>query len=87
MTHRNVSGDLLDIDTDDFSLETTVPTDLSLSPDTASEADSRHNKKKRHGNSQINRQLLERKQLLHDMQVILFSCIRVIFLQYNRLGP
>ncbi|CAD5116145.1 DgyrCDS5068 [Dimorphilus gyrociliatus] len=46
------------LDSDDLSLETTVPTDLSLSPDIS------HPSKSKVGRSQ-----LEKKQLQHDLQV------------------
>ena len=52
------------MESEDISLETTVPTDLSLSPDEISEI-GHGDKKKR-----ISKQLLERKQLLHDYQVL-----------------
>lgn len=55
------------MESDELSLETTVPTDLSLSADEAERAahiasgDARRKK--------VSKQLLERKQLLHDLQV------------------
>ena len=52
--------------TEDFSLdlETTVPTDLSISPDETSEFGLRDERKK-----YVSKQLYERKQLQHDLQV------------------
>ena len=54
--------------TDDFSLdlETTVPTDLSLSPDETNEVIQRNEERRK----RIHKQLYERKQLLHDIQVL-----------------
>ena len=53
--------------TDEISLdlETTVPTDLSLSPDETAGIRSRVHEKRK-----INRQIYEKKQLLHDIQVL-----------------
>ena len=53
--------------TEDFSLdlETTVPTDLSLSPDETSDFGAYNERKKK-----LSKQLYERKQLLHDIQVL-----------------
>lgn len=54
------------MESDDLSLETTVPTDLSLSPeDTSAEYRDTEDRKKR-----ISKQLLERKQILHDLQLL-----------------
>ena len=55
-----------ELDTDEISLETTVPTDFSVSADDT-DVDIHHgiDKKKK-----ISKQLLERKQLLHDLQVV-----------------
>ena len=51
------------MDSDDLSFETTGPTDLSLSGD---DNMLRHQRdRKRH----ISKQLIERKQFLHDIQV------------------
>lgn len=53
--------------TDEISLEleTTVPTDLSLSPDEGKGLRSRGHEKRK-----LNRQIYEKKQLLHDIQVL-----------------
>ncbi|ELU12770.1 hypothetical protein CAPTEDRAFT_192595 [Capitella teleta] len=64
MARRHLRSDF-STDTDDLSLETTVPTDFSLSPDEFSELADSTDRKKR-----ISKQLLERKQLLHDLQVV-----------------
>lgn len=63
---KSLSKMMQEFDTDEISLETTVPTDLSVSADDT-DVDLQHNfdKKKR-----ISKQLLERKQLLHDLQVV-----------------
>ncbi len=53
------------MESDDYSLETTVPTDLSLSADEISDYGAAQERKKA-----ISKQLLERKQLLHDLQLL-----------------
>ena len=63
MAGRDLSKTFEDIDSEDYSLETSVPTDLTMSPD-HSEAETRN--KKRH----ITKQLIERKQMLHDLQLL-----------------
>ncbi|XP_076467958.1 progesterone-induced-blocking factor 1-like [Babylonia areolata] len=63
MAARDLSKTFEDVESDDPSLETSVPTDLTMSPD-YSEGAGRN--KKRH----ITKQLIERKQLVHDMQVL-----------------
>ncbi len=55
----------LDLDADELSLETTVPTDLSVSADDTDVDLQGYDKKKK-----ISKQLLERKQLQHDLQVV-----------------
>ena len=54
-----------ELDTDEISLETTVPTDFSVSADDT-DVDIQHGFDKK----KISKQLLERKQLLHDLQVV-----------------
>ena len=54
-----------ELDTDEISLETTVPTDFSVSADDT-DVDIHHGIDKK----KISKQLLERKQLLHDLQVV-----------------
>ena len=65
-TKKDLSKIMQELDTDEISLETTVPTDLSVSADDT-DVDLQHgfDRKKR-----ISKQLLERKQLLHDLQVL-----------------
>ncbi|XP_064636325.1 progesterone-induced-blocking factor 1-like [Lineus longissimus] len=61
---KNLSKTFTELESDDFSLETpSEPTDFSISPD-VSEV---HEKKK---SGRITRQLLERKQLAHDVQLL-----------------
>lgn len=55
-----------EMESDELSLETSVPTDLTLSPDRENgHADDRRDRK-----SKVTRQLIERKQLMHDMQLL-----------------
>ncbi|BFZ15223.1 hypothetical protein BsWGS_18261 [Bradybaena similaris] len=63
MATRDLSKTFEDVESEDFSLETSVPTDITMSPD-HSEAERRN--KKRH----ITKQLIERKQMIHDLQVL-----------------
>ena len=63
MAARDLSKTFEDIESDDFSLETSVPTDITMSPD-HSIHETRN--KKRH----ITKQLIERKQMTHDMQLL-----------------
>ncbi|KAK7096662.1 progesterone-induced-blocking factor 1-like [Littorina saxatilis] len=64
MASRDLSKTFEDVESDDPSLETSVPTDLTMSPDYSEREGGRS--KKRH----ITKQLIERKQLVHDMQVL-----------------
>merc|ERR1711862_944378 len=64
MARRNVHDDFLDLDSDDISLETTVPTDFSLSADD-SELPSSAEKTRR-----MHRHVIDKKQLLHDLQLL-----------------
>ncbi|GFN91617.1 progesterone-induced-blocking factor 1 [Plakobranchus ocellatus] len=63
MAARDLSKTFEEVESEDFSLETSVPTDMTMSPD-HSEAEGK--RKKRH----LTKQLIERKQLLHDMQLL-----------------
>ena len=64
MAHTDISRTFSEMDTEDFSLETTAPTtDISLSDDFSDTAGGDRRKK-------LSKQLLERKQLLHDIQVL-----------------
>lgn len=64
MAAKDLSKTFEDVESDDPSLETSVPTDLTMSPDHSEREGSRS--KKRH----ITKQLIERKQLMHDMQLL-----------------
>ena len=64
MASRDLSKTFEDVDTDDPSLETSVPTDLTMSPDYSEREGGRN--KKRH----ITKQLIEKKQLTHDLQLL-----------------
>lgn len=64
MAARDVSSRTFEeIDSEDFSLETSLPTDLTMSPD-HSEGETRN--KKRH----ITKQIIEKKQMAHDIQLL-----------------
>ena len=67
MAKRDLSKTFQDMESEDLSLETTVPTDLSLtlSPDELSDHTHNHSRRRTH-----NKYLLERKQLAHDLQVV-----------------
>ncbi|XP_062569108.1 progesterone-induced-blocking factor 1-like [Saccostrea cucullata] len=55
-----------EMESDELSLETSVPTDLTLSPD----RENGHAEDRRDRKSKVTRQLIERKQLMHDMQLL-----------------
>ncbi|XP_067663556.1 progesterone-induced-blocking factor 1-like [Haliotis asinina] len=63
MAARDLSKTFEEFESEDISYETSVPTDLTMSPD---HSDGEGLTKKRH----VTKQLIERKQLLHDMQVM-----------------
>ena len=63
MAARDLSKTFEEVESEDVSLETSLPTDMTLSPD-HSEAEGK--RKKRY----LTKQLIERKQLLHDMQLL-----------------
>ncbi len=65
MAKKDLSATFLEMESDEISLETTVPTDFDLSGDEASELAAHHRRKR-----SVSKQLYERKQLLHDMQVV-----------------
>ena len=65
MAKKDISRTFSELESEDFSLETSVPTDLSLSPDEMSEMGGGNDRRKR-----ISKQLLERKQLQHDLQLV-----------------
>jgi progesterone-induced-blocking factor 1 len=63
---KNFSKTFTEMESDDFSLETpSEPTDFSMSPDVSESHEKGKNKSGR-----ITRQLLERKQLAHDVQLL-----------------
>ncbi|XP_041358363.1 progesterone-induced-blocking factor 1-like [Gigantopelta aegis] len=64
MAGRDISKTFEEFESDELSLETSVPTDLTLSPD-HSDGEGRGTRKKR-----ITKQLIERKQLVHDIQLL-----------------
>ncbi|KAL5012861.1 hypothetical protein ScPMuIL_011412 [Solemya velum] len=65
MAAKNLSKTFDEMESDDLSYdyETSIPTDLTMSPD---HSDGGGDKKK----TKITRQLIERKQLVHDMQLL-----------------
>ncbi|GFS03999.1 progesterone-induced-blocking factor 1 [Elysia marginata] len=63
MAARDLSKTFEEVESEDLSLETSLPTDMTISPD-HSEAEGK--RKKRY----LTKQLIERKQLLHDMQLL-----------------
>lgn len=66
MAARDLSKTFDEIESEDFSgLETSVPTDLTLSPDRSD-----HHGERKERKSKITKQLIERKQLSHDLQLV-----------------
>ena len=67
MAKRDLSRTFQEMESEDLSLETTVPTDLSLtlSVDELSDHTHTHNRRRTQ-----NKYLIERKQLAHDLQVV-----------------
>lgn len=66
MAARDLSKTFDEFESEDFSgFETSVPTDLTLSPDRSDHHDERRDKK-----SKITKQLIEKKQLAHDLQLV-----------------
>ncbi|XP_052815474.1 progesterone-induced-blocking factor 1-like [Mya arenaria] len=64
MAARDLSKTFDEFESEDLSgFETSVPTDLTLSPD-------RTDRHERNRNSKITKQLIERKQLSHDLQLV-----------------
>ncbi|XP_048243821.1 progesterone-induced-blocking factor 1-like [Haliotis rufescens] len=63
MAARDLSKTFEEFESEDISYETSVPTDLTMSPE---HSDGEGLTKKRH----ITKQLIERKQLIHDIQVL-----------------
>ena len=64
MAGRDISKTFEEFESDEISLETSVPTDLTMSPD-PSDGEGRGARKTR-----ITKQLIERKQLVHDIQLL-----------------
>lgn len=67
MAARDLSKTFDEFESDELSLETSVPTDLTLSPERETDRFAQDRKDRR---SKITRQLIERKQLLHDIQLL-----------------
>lgn len=67
MAARDLSKTFDEFESDELSLETSVPTDLTLSPERDADRFAQDRKDRR---SKITRQLIERKQLLHDIQLL-----------------
>ena len=66
MAARDLSKTFDEFESEDLSgFETSVPTDLTLSPDRTEHYEERKDKK-----SKITKQLIERKQLSHDLQLV-----------------
>lgn len=66
MAARDLSKTFDEMESEDFSgFETSVPTDLTLSPDRSDQNGERKERK-----SKITKQLIERKQLAHDLQLV-----------------
>ena len=64
MAAKELSKTFDELESEDLSgFETSVPTDLTLSPD-RTERDDRHDRK-----AKITKQLIERKQIVHDLQL------------------
>lgn len=63
MAARDLSKTFEEVESEDLSLETSLPTDMTMSPD-HSEIEGK--RKKRY----LTKQIIERKQLLHDMQLL-----------------
>lgn len=63
MAARDLSKTFEEVESEDLSLETSLPTDMTMSPD-HSEVEGK--RKKRY----LTKQIIERKQLLHDMQLL-----------------
>ncbi|XP_050416944.1 progesterone-induced-blocking factor 1 [Patella vulgata] len=61
MAARDLSKTFEEFESEDFSLETSVPTDFTMSPEPS---ESKQNKR------QITKHLIERKQLIHDLQLL-----------------
>lgn len=64
MAATDLSKTFDELESDELSLETSVPTDLTLSPEREIRGHERDRKTK------ISKQLIERKQLLHDIQLL-----------------
>ncbi len=66
-TKKDLSKMMQEFDNDELSLETSVPTDLSVGSADDTDVDVQHGFDKR---KRISKHLLERKQLLHDLQLL-----------------
>ncbi|CAC5423073.1 PIBF1 [Mytilus coruscus] len=67
MAAKDLSKTFDEFESDELSLETSVPTDLTLSPERETDRFAGDRKDRR---TKITRQLIERKQLMHDMQLL-----------------
>ena len=67
MAARDLSKTFDEFESDELSLETSVPTDLTLSPERETDRFAQDRKDRR---SKINIELIERNQLLHDIQLL-----------------
>ncbi|KAJ8297810.1 hypothetical protein KUTeg_024341, partial [Tegillarca granosa] len=65
MAATDLSKTFDELESDELSLETSVPTDLTLSPEREIHDHDRTDRK-----TKISKQLIERKQLLHDIQLL-----------------
>ena len=68
MASRDLSSTVSELDTEDIS--TSLATDLSISIEDERETDGKRKPGKRSKQSRVTKQLIERKQLLHDIQVL-----------------
>ncbi|KAK3597678.1 hypothetical protein CHS0354_040054 [Potamilus streckersoni] len=65
MAAQELSKTFDEMESEDLSLETSVPTDLTLSPERSDRDEERRERR-----TKITKQLIERKQLLHDLQLV-----------------
>ena len=68
MEHQDISSTMSELETGDFS--TSLATDLSISAEDESEADKRRDRRGQKQPSKITKQLIERKQMIHDLQLL-----------------
>ncbi|XP_059147396.1 progesterone-induced-blocking factor 1-like [Physella acuta] len=63
MAGKDLSKTFEEVESEDYSIETSMPTDITMSPD---HSDGEIRNKKKH----ITKHLIERKQMIHDMQLL-----------------